>query len=224
MTRPRTVARAIAEGTAAYAALPVFRAFREDRIPVDRFPAFLREQYLASRWFQDLIWATTEVHEGPFAAFAQEHRRKDSGHHRWARRDLAAFGLAPMTDDDWFAFETLPTRLQMARILARCHEATPAERMVILAALESAGSATLGTLHDYVVRHGFEARAIYLGAHHVALEAGQSAEVAELAAEVMSSTDPHLVAVVELVFDALGRMFDDGSRRHYGDLLEGSAA
>jgi hypothetical protein len=40
----------------------------------------------------------------------------------------------------------------MARILGRCDQASPEERIVMLACLESAGEVTLGTLFAYVAR------------------------------------------------------------------------
>lgn len=217
-----TVEAHITRRTAAYGALPLFRAFADDRIPVARFPAFFKEQYMAARWFQDLIWATTEIDGGPYADFAREHRRKDSGHHKWMKHDLASFGLPPMTDDDFFALEFLPSRIQMARILARCHDATPEERMVILASLESAGEVTLGTLFAYVVRNGLADKTKYLGAPHVAIEEQQTATIREVAAPVMRSTDARLLAIVDLVFDALSTMFSRGGDRYYAPLIERS--
>lgn len=213
------VSQLIQARTAAYAALPLFRAFAEDRIPVERFPDFFREQYVVARWFQDLIWATTEIQDGPYAAFAREHRRVDSGHHRWMKHDLTAFGLRAMTDDDFFALEYLPSRLQMARLLARCHEASPEERMVLLAALESAGEVTLGTLFGYVIRHGLSDKTKYLGAPHLGIEERQMQGIAEVAAPVMDSEAPRLLALVDLAFDALTLMFSRGGERYYGDLL-----
>ena len=144
----------IAQKACEYGQLDLFQAFASDRIPIERFPDFFKEQYMTARWFQDLIWATTEIFEGPYAEFARKHRKIDSGHHRMLKYDLKAFGLEPMTDDDWFRLEWLPTRIQMARILALCHKAAPETLLVILASLESAGDATLGTLFSYVERHG----------------------------------------------------------------------
>ncbi|HSI90117.1 MAG TPA: hypothetical protein VK927_03325, partial [Adhaeribacter sp.] len=90
-----TVKTSIAENSRAYGQLALFQAFAEDRIPVERFPDFFKEQYMTARWFQDLIWATTEIHEGPYADFAAKHRKIDSGHHRMLKYDLKAFGLDP---------------------------------------------------------------------------------------------------------------------------------
>jgi hypothetical protein len=218
-----TVGARIAQRTAEYGALPLFQAFAADRIPVSRFPEFFREQYMAARWFQDLIWATTEIVDGPYAAFAREHRKKDSGHHRWMKHDLSSFGLPPMTDDDFFALEFLPSRIQMARILARCHEATAEERIVILASLESAGEVTLGTLFGYVVRNGLADRTKYLGAPHVAIEEQQTERIHEIAAPIMKAGEPRLLAIVDLVFDALTRMFDRGGEKYYASFIERGA-
>jgi hypothetical protein len=60
-----TVGERIAEKARAYAALELFRAFDEDRIPKERFSDFFQEQYVVARAFQDLIWATTDVPSGP---------------------------------------------------------------------------------------------------------------------------------------------------------------
>lgn len=214
-----TVSARIAERTAQYASLPLFRAFAEDRIPVARFPEFFKEQYMASRWFQDLIWATTEIPEGRYASFAREHRRRDSGHHKWMKHDLAEFGLPAMTDDDFFSLQTLPSRVQMARILARTHEASPDERMVILASLESAGEVTLGTLFAYVKRNGLEGKTKYLGAPHLAIETHQAGAIQDVAAQVMATDDVGLLAVVDLVFDSLTEMFSRGGDRYYREHL-----
>lgn len=206
--------------TQAYAGLPLFRAFAEDRIPVAEFPAFFKEQYMAARWFQDLIWATTEIASSPYAAFAREHRRIDSGHHRWMKHDLAAFGLPPMLDDDFFSLEFLSSRIQMARILGACHNASPEERIVMLACLESAGEVTLGTLFAYVARNGLTGKTKYLGAPHVAIEARQTEGIREVAAPLMRSHSAELTAIVELVFDALTAMFSRGGERYYESHIE----
>ena len=204
--------------TADYAALPLFRAFAEDRVPLERFADFFREQYMTARLFQDLIWATTEIHDGPYAAFARSHRARDSGHHKWMKQDLAAFGLE-MTADDFFRLEWLGTRTQMARILAHLSDATPERRMVVLAALESAGAVTLGTLFDYVARHGLTQRLHYLGSAHVDIERGQVDALAAVAKELFASDDAEHKATVDLVFHALGTMFGEGGERYYGDLV-----
>lgn len=220
-----TVAEHIEHQAAAYGQLPLFEAFRRDLIPLARFADFFKEQYLAARLFQDLIWATTEVHEGPYAAFAARHRKLDSGHHRWMKQDLASFGLAPMTTDDFFQLEFLPTRIQMARILALCHTASPAKRMVILAALESAGSVTLGTLFGYVERHGLLGRTGYLGQKHIDVENRQVEQIHEVARDVLDSDSGEMKAVVDEVFDALTTMFGQGGDRYYqAYLYENEAA
>ena len=59
-----TVIDQIEERTREYATLPLFRAIAEDKIPTHRFSDFFREQYMTARWFQDLIWATTEISDG----------------------------------------------------------------------------------------------------------------------------------------------------------------
>lgn len=215
----RTVRRAIEERTRRYAARSVFRAFDEDRIPIERFPEFLREQYMAARWFQDLIWAMTDIAAGPFAELAKAHRKRDSGHFRWAKKDLASFGLAPFGDDDWFSIEMLPTRIQMARILSMAHDATPEQRMVVLGALESAGAVTLGALNRYVKRNGLASKSSYLGDAHVAVEEGQSEAIVGALGALADQEDGALLATVDLVFDALSTMFDRGGRTYYGDLV-----
>jgi hypothetical protein len=219
-----TVAEHIDHQAAAYGRLPLFEAFRQDNIPLDRFADFFKEQYLAARLFQDLIWATTEIHEGPYAAFAAKHRLMDSGHHLWMKQDLANFGLAPMTTDDFFRLEFLPTRIQMARILALCHNAAPEKRMVILAALESAGDVTLGTLFGYVARHGLLSQTGYLGQKHIDVEKRQVAQIHEVAHEVLDSDSAYYKKVVDEVFDALTVMFGQGGDRYYQDYLYASDA
>jgi hypothetical protein len=215
----KNVATRIAARTAEYAVLPLFRALSEDRVPVTHFPEFFKEQYMATRWFQDLIWAATDIADGPYAAFARSHRKRDSGHHKWVRLDLAAFGMSPMTDDDWFRLEWLPTRIQMSRILALCHGASPEARMTILAAMESAGEVTLGTLHAYVVRHGLAPKTKYLGDAHMRVEEQQVEAIHAVAAEVMKSEDPELLAIVDVVFDAFTWMFEEGGRRYWAPFL-----
>lgn len=216
----KNIAQYIESAAAGYAALPVFRAFAEDRIPPERFPAFFREQAMAARHFQDFIWASTDIAGGDeLAAFAREHRRVDSGHYKWTEIDLARAGLSPMTLDAHFALEMLPTRIQLARILACFHDADRETRLVILASLEAAGTITLGTLHEYAVRHGFARDLVYLGDAHVKVEARQVAEITKVAAELFSREDARLERVVDTVFDALTRMFEDGGRRIYGALV-----
>src|SRR5262245_31450133 len=118
--------------TRQYAALPLFEAFRRDASPAERFGDLCPEQYLAARGFQDRIWAGTEIPEGPYAQAAREHRRRDSGHYRWLEKDLERLGLPPVTVDGIFQLDRLPTRIQMARLLARCWEAGDLEKIVIL--------------------------------------------------------------------------------------------
>ena len=219
MTTPHTIQEAISLRTEQYATLPLFQAIANDRIPVDRFSDFFHEQYMTARWFQDVIWAATEISTGLYADFAREHRRRDSNHHTWMANDLENFGLPAMTDNDWFRFEWLPTRIQMARILSRCHDSTPEDKMVILACMESAGQVTLGTLHAYVLRHDLASKTQYLGAAHLGIEDDQVEEILALTAELMASNDPRHLETVELVFDALTTMFHEGGQRYYGDLL-----
>jgi hypothetical protein len=174
---------------------------------------------MTARWFQDLIWATTEIPDGPYAGFAKKHRKIDSGHHRMLKYDLKAFGLEPMTDEDWFRLEWLPTRLQMARILALCHKATPETLLVILASLESAGDVTLGTLFGYVARHGLVEKTKYLGEGHVKIEQTQVMDIYEVAPEVMDSPVGTYKATIDTAFDALTTMFRDGGDRYYKEFL-----
>ena len=204
---------------AAYADLPVFRAVRADRVPTERFPAFFREQAVAARFFQDLIWAATEIHAPDLAAFAAAHRRVDSGHYRWSEHDLAATGQAPLTINDCFALDFLETRIQMARMLALFHDASPTERLVALCALETAGTITLGTLFDYVTRHRLD-DVLYLGAPHVNIEANQVEGLRDRLGETLASRTPALLAIVDTIFDALTCMFDRGAARHWADLVE----
>jgi hypothetical protein len=219
MSRTMSLRERIQERTNAYTNLPLFRAFAEDRIPLERFPEFFKEQAMAARWFQDLIWATTEIHDGPYAPFAREHRKKDSGHYKWMKHDLESFGLPPMTDDDYFRLEHLPSRVQLARILGLCHEASPETRMIILASLESAGEVTLGTLFGYVARNGLASKTKYLGEVHVNVEHQQSQRIEEVCADLMRSTDARHLAIVDTVFDALTTMFTRGGDRYYRDHL-----
>ena len=218
-----TVSSHIEKRTVMYGNLPLFRAFAEDRIPIEKFPDFFREQYMTARWFQDLIWATTEIHEGPYAAFAKKHREIDSGHHHWMKHDLEKFGLTPMTHDDWFRLEWLPTRIQMSRILSLCHDATPAERQVKLAALESAGEVTLGTLFGYVERHGLLDKTLYLGQKHIDVENMQVMQIHDVAMEVMMSADEKYIRIVDTVFDALTKMFSEGGDRYYKEYIYDNA-
>ncbi|MEN0064066.1 MAG: hypothetical protein AAGA48_18075 [Myxococcota bacterium] len=216
----KTVFQALAAGAEAYADLDVFRAVRDDRIPVDAFPSFFVEQAMAARWFQDFIWAGTAIEAGPLAAFAAAHRRRDSGHYRWSERDLARFGLPALDLDAAFALDRLDTRIQLARILALFHEATTEMRLVVLLALERAGDITLSTLNGYVHRHGLAERTHYLGDAHVAVEEDQAARIAEALGPVLASSDPQLLETVRITFDALSRMFADGGSRHWSRWME----
>jgi hypothetical protein len=205
---------------AMYADLPVFRAVRADRVPVERFPAFFREQAVAARFFQDLIWAATEIHTPELAEFAAAHRRVDSGHWKWSEHDLAATDQAPLTVSDCFAPEFLETRIQMGRMLALFHDASPHRRLVALCALEVAGTITLGTLFAYVQRHALGEKVFYLGEPHVNIEKNQVEGLQERLGPVMDSQDPEMLAVIDTVFDSLRCMFARGGARHWADLLE----
>ena len=202
-----------------YADLPVFRAVRADRVPVERFPAFFREQAVAARFFQDLIWAATEIHTPELGAFATAHRKVDSGHWKWSEHDLAATDQAALTIDDCFALEFLETRIQMARMLAVFHDATPTERLVALCALETAGTITLGTLFAYVRRHQLD-HVLYLGAPHVHIEENQVEGLRDRLGATLQGNDPKLLAIVDTIFDALGCMFARGALHHWPDLVE----
>jgi hypothetical protein len=209
----------ISQKAQTYGQLELFQAFAEDRIPLEKFPDFFKEQYMTARWFQDLIWATTEIPVGPYAEFAKKHRKVDSGHHRMMKYDLQTFGLEKMTDDDWFKFEWLPTRMQMARILALCYDASPEKLLVILASLESAGDVTLGTLFGYVARHGLVDKTKYLGEHHIKIEQTQVHEIAEVAPEVMNALAGTFQSIIDTVFDALTIMFREGGNRYYKEYI-----
>ncbi len=214
-----TVGARLQERAAIYAELPVFAAVRADRVPVERFPAFFREQAVAARFFQDLIWAATDIHTPELAAFAAAHRKVDSGHWRWSEHDLAATGQRALTVDDCFSLEFLETRIQMARMLALFHDASPVRRLVALCALETAGTITLGTLYGYVQRHHLGDRVFYLGAPHVNIEKNQVEGLREKLGPAVEADDPALVAVVDVLFDALECMFARGGARHWPDLL-----
>lgn len=206
--------------TATYSAIPLFRGFREDHIPVERFAAFFPEMAMVARIFQDLIWALTEIPDGPFAAFASRHRRRDSGHYRWMAFDLEQNGFPAATLEDHYTLRHLPSRVQMARILALTHGATPEARMVLLAALESAGEVTLGTLHAYAARHDLLGRTRYLGTPHMRIEETQVGEIDAVAHDLLQRDDPALRDLVDTVFDALTHLFTGGGHRYYADLLE----
>jgi len=214
------VAENIARRTAAYAALPVFQAFAEDRIPLDLFPRFFAEEAMVTRFFQDFIWASTDIEgDDALAAFARQHRRVDSGHYRWTARDLEVAGLPPLTLETCFALETLETRIQLARILACFHDADRDTRLTILAALESAGTVTLDTLFGYASRHGLADRLLYLGRAHLRVEERQVASITSIAAELFARDDARLHALVETVYDALSTMFERAGHRLYGELV-----
>jgi hypothetical protein len=214
-----SVGSRIEERAAEYAQLPVFRAVRADRVPVDRFPAFFREQAVAARFFQDLIWAATDIHAPELAEFAAAHRKVDSGHWRWSEHDLHATGQRPLSVDDCFSLEFLETRIQMARMLAVFHDASPVRRLVALCALETAGTITLGTLYGYVQRHQLGDRVFYLGEPHVNIEKNQVEGLRSRLGAAIEADDPELVGVVDVIFDALGCMFARGGARHWPDLL-----
>jgi len=217
-----TLSARIDRRAATYADLPVFRAVRADRVPVARFPQFFREQAMAARFFQDLIWAATDIHTPELAGFAAAHRKVDSGHWKWSEHDLAATGQGALTLDGCFALELLETRIQMARMLAVFHDATPTERLVALCALETAGTITLGTLFAYVQRHRLD-HVLYLGAPHVHIEENQVEGLRERLGATLDGAEPKLLAIVDTIFDALGCMFERGALHHWPDLLEDAA-
>jgi len=219
-----TVLERVERRNVEYSSLPIFEAFRRDVIPKERFRDFFPEQCLTARMFQDLIWAATDIADGPFAAFAKEHRRRDSSHFRWAERDVVEMGFPAVDVETMFAYERLGTRLQFARMLARAEEASDLEKIVILICMEATGNVTLPVLHAYAVRHGFEKKTVYLGQHHLDIEAGQERQLRAQAEQLASSHDPRLLETVDLVFDAFIKMVGRGGQRIYGDILERMAA
>ena len=84
---------------------------------------------------------------------------------------------------------------------------------MILASLESAGTVTLGTLHDYAARHGMARRSVYLGEAHCRIEGEQVGEVAHVAADVLGGSEPSFLEIVDLVFDAGSRGNGHGNHR-----------
>ena len=174
---------------------------------------------MAARFFQDLIWAATEIHTPELAACAAAHRHVDSGHWRWSEHDLAATGQAPLTVDDCFSQDLLETRIQMSRMLALFHDASPIRRLVVLTALETAGTVTLGTLFAYVQRNRLGDHIYYLGEPHVKIEENQVEGLRTRLGPALQGSDPELLAAVDTVFDALGCMFARGGARHWPDLL-----
>lgn len=213
-----TVGARITRQAAAYAELPVFRAVRADAVPPDRFPAFFREQAVAARFFQDLIWAATDIQTPELGAFAAAHRKVDSGHYKWSEHDLATTGQRALTIDDCFSLEFLETRIQMGRMLAVFHDASGAQRLVALCALETAGTITLGTLYAYVQRHGLH-HVLYLGEPHVNIENNQVEGIRDRLGDVLAERDAGLLAIVDVIFDALTCMFARGALRHWADLV-----
>ena len=133
--------------------------------------------------------------------------------------DLQQNGFPPATLDGHYRQDFLPSRVQMARVLALTHEASPQARMVVLAALESAGEVTLGTLHGFAMRHDLLGRTRYLGAPHMRIEETQVGEIDAVAHDLLQSDDPELHALVDTVFDALTALFEGGGRRYYAELL-----
>ena len=218
MMTTETVEACIARHAAAYTQLPVFRAVRADLVAPARFPAFFREQAIAARYFQDLIWAATEIHTPELAAFAAAHRKVDSGHWKWSEHDLAATGQRALALDDCFSLEFLETRIQMARMLAVFHDASPTQRLVALCALETAGTITLGTLFAYVKRHQLD-HVLYLGEPHVNIEKNQVEGLHERLGQVLASSDAALLSTVAVIFDALTCLFARGAMRHWPDLV-----
>ncbi len=198
-----------------------FRAVRADRVPIERFPAFFREQAVAARFFQDLIWAATDIHTPDLGAFAAAHRKVDSGHWKWSEHDLAATDQPALTIDDCFSLDFLETRIQMGRMISVFHDATPTERLVALCALETAGTITLGTLFAYVQRHRLD-HVLYLGAPHVHIEENQVEGLRDRLGATLAGADPKLLAIVDTIFDALGCMFARGALQHWPDLVETS--
>ncbi|MFK7929736.1 MAG: hypothetical protein AB8H79_16205 [Myxococcota bacterium] len=207
-----------------YGALPLFEAFANDHIPVERFPVFFPQMAMVARIFQDLIWAVTDIDSGPYAAFAARHRKRDGGHYRWMAFDLDKNGLPPANLNSHYQLEWLPARLQMARILALTHKASPEDRMVILAALEAAGAVTLGTLHRYAARNGLLDRTRYLGTPHMRIEETQVGEIEAVAHELLDGESAEHRALIDTVFDALSALFRDGAQRYYADLVGEEAA
>ena len=219
MMTTETVAARIAHHATAYAELPVFRAVRADLVPPERFPTFFREQAVAARFFQDLIWAATEIHTPELAAFAAAHRKVDSGHWKWSEHDLASTGQRGLAIDDCFSLDFLETRIQMARMLAVFHDASPSERLVALCSLETAGTITLGTLYAYVQRHHLD-HVLYLGEPHVNIEKNQVEGIRERIGDLLAASDARSFAIVDVIFDALTCMFARGAMRHWPDLVE----
>lgn len=182
-----TLWRHIEERAARHAALPHVAALQQERSPAARSAGVLRERAMVARWLEDVVRAATEIPSGPFARFAREHRAREAARRGRHEEELRRSGLPSMSADDWFCPELLPARIQVARILARCHDALPEERMTILACLEAASVVTFG------------------------LRAGDAAgERMRAALGVLGYSGlPQLHDVVDLVFDALTTMLGE---------------
>ena len=106
----------------------------------------------------------------------------------------------------------------MGRMLAVFLDASPAQRLVALCALETAGTITLGTLYAYVQRHHLD-HVLYLGEPHVNIEKNQVEGIHDRLGAVLAGHDAALLAVVDVIFDALTCMFARGAQRHWADLM-----
>jgi hypothetical protein len=84
-------------------------------------------------------------------------------------------------------FEWLPTRMQLARILARCAEACTHERRAILRALECVRDTLAASCGERVPAPAFE--------------------------PIDATVDEELLASIDIVFEALGHVLEEAGRR-----------
>ncbi|CAM8826947.1 hypothetical protein [Burkholderia pseudomallei] len=223
----KTVLTPIMRRKQRYAALPLFAALRDERLPPRVRLGFMPAFAFFVMAFGDLnrYLLRKEPAHDPHQARVNAHTREDDHHWPWFLEDLEKLGwsrdttftealraLRALWSDD-----THRCRLLMYELCAIVDTADGVERLAIVEAIEETGNVlfalTTRLAGEVQAQTGRELR--YMGAHHVALENGhmQNGEHALLIGIGLDAAKRRrCVAPVDRVFDAFDAWTHEAAR------------
>ena len=179
----RTVLREIDAAKRAYSTLPFFQFLRDESYTARERLAFVPCMAPFVLDFGDLNAHVLrdETSTDPLQALVNAHTYEDDHHWPWYLEDVARLGHDHVrsTSDvlrSIYSDRTAVNRLLAGRLAHLLWDATPAERLVVIEAIEATGN-VLFTLTAELARaverdEGIELR--YLGDFHLALESGHA--------------------------------------------------